>query len=166
MEKRVELSSSKPLLELPYEAGLVRHPFPLNCLMMNWYLGSDFYQAVKIGIVQYVHRVEGQPQCGEGKHQLDSYHGKFQFQASKMKAKAQFHILLTIVPPLISQLSQTYPFPPLQSESCMIVNKQIMSQIYPDSVLFVNSYVKFLFHFYVRIVWEYILCALRNDYAG
>lgn len=54
MENQVRTSSSMPLLELAYEDGVVRHPFPLNCCMNNWYLGSDFYQAVKIGIVQYV----------------------------------------------------------------------------------------------------------------
>ncbi|XP_020246729.1 protein LAZ1 homolog 1 [Asparagus officinalis] len=54
MEKQVEITSSMPLLELPYEDGIVRHPFPLNCLLRHWYLGSDFYQAVKIGIVQYM----------------------------------------------------------------------------------------------------------------
>lgn len=54
MENQVQTSSSMPLLELAYEDGIVRHPFPLNCCMRNWYLGPDFYQAVKIGIVQYM----------------------------------------------------------------------------------------------------------------
>jgi len=55
MEKQVEISPSMPLLELTYEEdGVVRHPFPLNCLLRHWYIGSDFYHAVKIGIVQYV----------------------------------------------------------------------------------------------------------------
>lgn len=54
MENQVQISSSMPLMELVYEDVVVRHPFPLNCFMRNWYLGSDFYQAVKIGIVQYM----------------------------------------------------------------------------------------------------------------
>ncbi|WOL02359.1 hypothetical protein Cni_G11078 [Canna indica] len=54
METSVEVSSSTPLLELEYADGLVRHPFPLNCFIREWYLGSDFYQSVKIGIVQYM----------------------------------------------------------------------------------------------------------------
>ncbi|KAH6800088.1 organic solute transporter ostalpha protein [Perilla frutescens var. hirtella] len=37
-----------------YAYGIVRHPFPLNCFLRDWKLGSDFYQAVKIGIVQYM----------------------------------------------------------------------------------------------------------------
>lgn len=47
-------SSSLPLLDDAYAYGVVEHPFPLNCFIREWYLGSDFYQAVKIGIVQYV----------------------------------------------------------------------------------------------------------------
>lgn len=54
MENQVQASSSMSLLEYAYEDAVVRHPFPLNCFMRNWYLGSDFYQAVKIGIVQYM----------------------------------------------------------------------------------------------------------------
>lgn len=54
MESQIEISSSIPLLEVEYADGIVEHPFPLNCLLRHWYLGSDFYQAVKIGIVQYV----------------------------------------------------------------------------------------------------------------
>ncbi|THG15455.1 hypothetical protein TEA_000044 [Camellia sinensis var. sinensis] len=47
-------SSSIPLLEEAYAYGVVEHPFPLNCLLKEWHLGSEFYQAVKIGIVQYM----------------------------------------------------------------------------------------------------------------
>ncbi|XP_055835790.1 protein LAZ1 homolog 1 [Solanum dulcamara] len=47
-------SSSLPLLDDAYAYGVVEHPFPLNCFIREWYLGSDFYQAVKIGIVQYM----------------------------------------------------------------------------------------------------------------
>lgn len=53
MESQYDIKSSTPLLEAAY-AGVVKHPFPLNCLIKHWYLGADFYQAVKIGIVQYV----------------------------------------------------------------------------------------------------------------
>ncbi|KAK6938302.1 Organic solute transporter subunit alpha/Transmembrane protein 184, partial [Dillenia turbinata] len=51
MENR---SLQAPLLEDEYAYGVVEHPFPLNCLLREWYLGPDFYQAVKIGIVQYM----------------------------------------------------------------------------------------------------------------
>ncbi|KAJ6852612.1 protein LAZ1-like protein 1 [Iris pallida] len=58
MEKQVEITSSMPLLEVQYqyeyEDAVVRHPFPLNFFLRHWYLGPDFYQAVKIGIVQYM----------------------------------------------------------------------------------------------------------------
>ncbi|XP_020115262.1 protein LAZ1 homolog 1 isoform X1 [Ananas comosus] len=54
MESQTETSSSTPLLDLEYEHGVVRHPFPLSCFLRSWYLGSDFYYAVKIGIVQYM----------------------------------------------------------------------------------------------------------------
>lgn len=54
MESKSLISSSIPLIEESYAYGVVEHPFPLNCLLREWYLGSDFYQAVKIGIVQYV----------------------------------------------------------------------------------------------------------------
>lgn len=54
MEKQVEISSSTPLLELQYEEYIVKHPFPLNCFLRQWYIGADFYHAVKIGIVQYM----------------------------------------------------------------------------------------------------------------
>lgn len=43
-----------PLLHEVYGYGVVEHPFPLNCFLRDWYLGRDFYNAVKIGIVQYV----------------------------------------------------------------------------------------------------------------
>ncbi|KAG0491233.1 hypothetical protein HPP92_004188 [Vanilla planifolia] len=54
METQFQVSSSMPLLEIAYEDGFVKHPFPLNCLLGDWYLGPEFYQAVKIGIVQYM----------------------------------------------------------------------------------------------------------------
>lgn len=54
MEARSQISSSTSLLELEYFDGVVRHPFPLNCFLKHWYLGSEFYYAVKIGIVQYM----------------------------------------------------------------------------------------------------------------
>lgn len=46
--------SGTPLLKEAYAYGVVEHPFPLNCFLRDWHLGPDFYQAVKIGIVQYV----------------------------------------------------------------------------------------------------------------
>jgi len=46
--------SSTPLLKEAYAYGVVEHPFPLNFFLRDWHLGPDFYQAVKIGIVQYV----------------------------------------------------------------------------------------------------------------
>ncbi|CAA7401063.1 unnamed protein product [Spirodela intermedia] len=54
MEAQVEISSSTPLLEAAYVNGVVEHPFPLNWLLKDWYLGPHFYQSVKIGIVQYM----------------------------------------------------------------------------------------------------------------
>ncbi|GFZ09912.1 organic solute transporter ostalpha protein [Actinidia rufa] len=54
MESQSLVTSSIPLLEEAYAYGVVEHPFPLNCLLRDWHLGSDFYQAVKIGIVQYM----------------------------------------------------------------------------------------------------------------
>ncbi|KAI3672845.1 hypothetical protein L6452_38945 [Arctium lappa] len=54
MESKSLISSSIPLIEESYAYGIVEHPFPLNCLLREWYLGPDFYQAVKIGIVQYM----------------------------------------------------------------------------------------------------------------
>ncbi|WOG81974.1 hypothetical protein DCAR_0101133 [Daucus carota subsp. sativus] len=54
MESQSIMSSSMPLLEESYAFGIVEHPFPLNCLLKDWHLGAEFYQAVKIGIVQYM----------------------------------------------------------------------------------------------------------------
>lgn len=54
MEDQFQPSDSSPLLDVDYDYGIVKHPFPLNWFMRNWYLGPDFYYAVKIGIVQYV----------------------------------------------------------------------------------------------------------------
>lgn len=54
MESQSVINSEAPLLEEAYSYGVVEHPFPLNYFMREWYLGKDFYQAVKIGIVQYV----------------------------------------------------------------------------------------------------------------
>ncbi|XP_031393157.1 protein LAZ1 homolog 1 [Punica granatum] len=54
MESQSVISASTPLLEEAYSYGVVEHPFPLNCFMREWYLGPDFYHAVKIGIVQYM----------------------------------------------------------------------------------------------------------------
>ncbi|CAI9763973.1 unnamed protein product [Fraxinus pennsylvanica] len=53
MESQSLFASSVPLLDEAYAYGVVEHPFPLICFLRNWQLGSDFYQAVKIGIVQY-----------------------------------------------------------------------------------------------------------------
>lgn len=50
----VVTSSCLPLVDDAYAYGIVHHPFPLNCFLRDWKLGSEFYQAVKIGIVQYV----------------------------------------------------------------------------------------------------------------
>ncbi|KAL5714648.1 hypothetical protein ACHQM5_016579 [Ranunculus cassubicifolius] len=54
METQDQIESDIPLLEATYSDGSIRHPFPLNCFLRPWYLGPDFYQAVKIGIVQYM----------------------------------------------------------------------------------------------------------------
>ncbi|KAL3504368.1 hypothetical protein ACH5RR_034209 [Cinchona calisaya] len=54
MESQSMVSSSIPLLDEAYAYGVVKHPFPLNCCLWEWQLGSNFYQAVKIGIVQYM----------------------------------------------------------------------------------------------------------------
>jgi hypothetical protein len=54
MEDQFQPSDSSPLLDVDYDYGIVKDPFPLNWFMRNWYLGPDFYYAVKIGIVQYV----------------------------------------------------------------------------------------------------------------
>ncbi|KAL2503671.1 Protein LAZ11 [Abeliophyllum distichum] len=54
MESQSLFISSAPLLDEAYAYGVVEHPFPLNCFLRDWQLGSDFYQAVKVGIVQYM----------------------------------------------------------------------------------------------------------------
>ncbi|KAK1427173.1 hypothetical protein QVD17_15856 [Tagetes erecta] len=54
MEKNSLISHSIPLIEESYTYGIVEHPFPLSCFLREWYLGPEFYQAVKIGIVQYM----------------------------------------------------------------------------------------------------------------
>ncbi|XP_027330912.1 protein LAZ1 homolog 1-like isoform X2 [Abrus precatorius] len=54
MERMSLTDSSIPLLKEAYAYGVVEHPFPLNLLLRDWYLGPDFYQSVKIGIVQYM----------------------------------------------------------------------------------------------------------------
>lgn len=54
MENQSMFSSSIPLIDEAYVYGVVEHPFPLNCCLRHWSLGPDFYQAVKIGIVQYM----------------------------------------------------------------------------------------------------------------
>ena len=54
MESQSVVDPKVPLLNEAYAYGVVEHPFPLNCLIRKWHLGSDFYNAVKIGIVQYV----------------------------------------------------------------------------------------------------------------
>ncbi|KAL8466957.1 hypothetical protein ACS0TY_035875 [Phlomoides rotata] len=54
MENHNFTTSSVPLLDETYAYGVVEHPFPLNCCLGSWKLGSEFYQAVKIGIVQYM----------------------------------------------------------------------------------------------------------------
>lgn len=54
MESQRLIDCSTPLLEEAYTYGIVEHPFPLNFFLREWYLGRDFYQAVKVGIVQYM----------------------------------------------------------------------------------------------------------------
>jgi hypothetical protein len=54
MESQSLMDSSTPLLKEAYSYGVVEHPFPLNWILRDWYLGPEFYNAVKIGIVQYV----------------------------------------------------------------------------------------------------------------
>lgn len=54
MEGQNLVTSYLPLVDEVYAYGIVQHPFPLNYLLRDWKLGSEFYQAVKIGIVQYV----------------------------------------------------------------------------------------------------------------
>ncbi|KAK4747649.1 hypothetical protein SAY87_014235 [Trapa incisa] len=54
MESQSVINASTPLLEEAYSYGVVEHPVPLKWFMREWYLGPDFYHAVKIGIVQYM----------------------------------------------------------------------------------------------------------------
>ncbi|KAK7377457.1 hypothetical protein VNO80_02882 [Phaseolus coccineus] len=54
MENMNLTDSSIPLLKEAYAYGVVEHPFPLNLFLKDWNLGSEFYQSVKIGIVQYM----------------------------------------------------------------------------------------------------------------
>ncbi|CAN0928586.1 Protein LAZ1 homolog 1 [Linum grandiflorum] len=54
METQTDGISSTPLLDEAYAYGVVEHPFPLNCCLRPWNLGRDFYEAVKVGIVQYM----------------------------------------------------------------------------------------------------------------
>lgn len=54
MENQAVISSSTPLLEEASSYGVVEHPFPINWCLNDWNLGPDFYNAVKIGIVQYM----------------------------------------------------------------------------------------------------------------
>ncbi|XP_062101343.1 protein LAZ1 homolog 1 [Humulus lupulus] len=54
MESHNLTDSKLPLLNEAYAYGVVEHPFPLNCFIRDWLLGPDFYNAVKIGIVQYM----------------------------------------------------------------------------------------------------------------
>lgn len=54
MENQSVVDPKRPLLNEAYAYGVVEHPFPLNCLIRDWHLGPDFYNAVKIGIVQYM----------------------------------------------------------------------------------------------------------------
>ncbi|KAE8100460.1 hypothetical protein FH972_018356 [Carpinus fangiana] len=54
MESQSLMDSSTPLLKEAYSYGVVEHPFPLNWILRDWYLGPEFYNAVKIGIVQYM----------------------------------------------------------------------------------------------------------------
>ncbi|XP_020204637.1 protein LAZ1 homolog 1 isoform X1 [Cajanus cajan] len=54
MESMSLTDSSIPLIKEAYAYGVVEHPFPLNHFLRDWHLGADFYQSVKIGIVQYM----------------------------------------------------------------------------------------------------------------
>lgn len=54
MESHSLMDSGTPLLKEAHSNGVVEHPFPLNCVLKEWYLGPEFYHAVKVGIVQYV----------------------------------------------------------------------------------------------------------------
>lgn len=62
MDSQLDIDESSPLLDVDYDYGIVKHPFPLSCFMRNWHLGPDFYYAVKIGIVQYVCTLGGRCQ--------------------------------------------------------------------------------------------------------
>lgn len=57
MEDQSLVTSYTPLVDEVYAYGIVQHPFPLSCFLRDWKLGSEFYQAVKIGVVQYVCRL-------------------------------------------------------------------------------------------------------------
>ncbi|KAL5128318.1 Protein LAZ1 1 [Glycine soja] len=54
MESMSRTESIIPLLKEAYAYGVVEHPFPLNLFLEDWNLGPEFYQSVKIGIVQYM----------------------------------------------------------------------------------------------------------------
>ena len=54
MESQSLMDSSTLLLKEAYSYGVVEHPFPLNWILRDWYLGLEFHNAVKIGIVQCV----------------------------------------------------------------------------------------------------------------
>lgn len=63
MESHSMVTSSAPLLDEVYAYGVVEHPFPLNCFISGWSLGPEFYQAVKVGIVQYVSSQNNSNHC-------------------------------------------------------------------------------------------------------
>ena len=48
MESQRLIDYNTPLLEEVYTYGIVEHSFPLNFFLREWYLGSDFYQVVKV----------------------------------------------------------------------------------------------------------------------
>ncbi|KAL4183924.1 hypothetical protein AMTRI_Chr11g157530 [Amborella trichopoda] len=54
MESYSRMTCRAPLLEESFSERVVKHPFPLNWLLKQWHLGPDFYESVKIGIVQYM----------------------------------------------------------------------------------------------------------------
>ncbi|RWR84560.1 protein LAZ1 isoform X1 [Cinnamomum micranthum f. kanehirae] len=54
MKRQGRLGPTTPLLDHKSERGVVKHPFPMNCLLKPWRLGQWFYQVVKFGIVQYM----------------------------------------------------------------------------------------------------------------
>ncbi|KHF98942.1 Transmembrane protein [Gossypium arboreum] len=54
MKRLGHVSSKTPLLELDYEKGTIKHPFPMNYILRPWKLGQWFYQVVKFAIVQYM----------------------------------------------------------------------------------------------------------------